>query len=49
MFEALQKEGVHAELHIFPKGMHGLGLAYGDPAVSQWVGLCANFLKGLGF
>jgi len=49
MFEALRRAGVRAELHVFPKGQHGLGLAPGDPAVSQWVGLCANFLKGLGF
>lgn len=49
MFEALRKHGVHTEMHIFPQGRHGLGLAEGDAAVSQWVALCAEFLKGLGF
>lgn len=49
MFEALRACGVTAELHVFPKGQHGLGLAQGDPQVSQWAGLCGGFLKGLWF
>lgn len=49
MFESLHECGVHTELHVFPKGEHGLGLAEGDAQVSQWVGLCGNFLRGLGF
>lgn len=49
MFEALRSAGVHAELHVFPKGGHGLGLGPGDAQISQWPGLCAEFLKGLGF
>lgn len=34
MFESLRAQGVHAELHVFPKGAHGLGLAAGDPQAS---------------
>jgi acetyl esterase/lipase len=49
MFEALRAHGVAAELHVFPKGSHGLGLAEGDPQVSQWMGLCGEFLNSLGF
>jgi acetyl esterase/lipase len=47
-FEALRKAGVPAELHVFPHGRHGLGLAPGDPAVSQWPRLCAVWMEGLG-
>jgi acetyl esterase/lipase len=47
-FEALRKAGVPGELHVFPHGRHGLGLAPGDPAVSQWPRLCAVWMEGLG-
>jgi acetyl esterase/lipase len=48
VFEALRRAGVPAELHVFPHGRHGLGLAPGDPAVSQWTRLCATWMEGLG-
>jgi len=47
-FEALHKAGVPGELHVFPHGRHGLGLAPGDPSVSQWPRLCAVWMEGLG-
>jgi acetyl esterase/lipase len=47
-FAALRKAGVAGELHVFPHGKHGLGLAPGDPAVSQWPRLCAVWMEGLG-
>jgi acetyl esterase/lipase len=47
-FAALHKAGVPGELHVFPHGRHGLGLAPGDPAVSQWPRLCAIWMEGLG-
>jgi acetyl esterase/lipase len=47
-FEALVKAGVPGELHVFPHGRHGLGLAPGDPSVSQWPRLCAVWMEGLG-
>ena len=40
--------GRAGELHVFPHGSHGLGLAPGDPAVSQWPRLCAVWMEGLG-
>ena len=47
--EALHKAGVPVELHVFPKGRHGVGLAPGDPILSQWPGLCAAWLRAMGF
>jgi acetyl esterase/lipase len=47
-FEALKKAGVPGELHVFPHGRHGLGLAPDDPVVSQWPRLCATWMQALG-
>jgi acetyl esterase/lipase len=47
-FEALHQAGVPGELHVFPHGRHGLGLAPGDPALSQWPRLCAVWMESLG-
>lgn len=47
-FEALQKAGVSAELHVFAHGRHGVGLAPGDPALSQWPKLCELWMRGRG-
>jgi acetyl esterase/lipase len=33
---ALHKARVPAEIHVFEKGQHGLGLGLGDPALSEW-------------
>jgi len=48
-FEALHKAGVPAELHVFPHGPHGVGLASYDPVLSQWPKLCAAWLRAMGF
>jgi acetyl esterase/lipase len=45
---ALHKARVPAELHIFEKGPHGVGLALGDPALGIWPTLLANWLRGHG-
>jgi acetyl esterase/lipase len=47
-FGALRKAGVPGELHVFPHGRHGLGLAPDDPVVSQWPRLCAAWMQALG-
>jgi acetyl esterase/lipase len=47
-FEALQRSGVPAELHVFAHGEHGVGLAPDDPALSQWPGLCELWMRGRG-
>ena len=49
MASALSAAGVPFELHVYPHGAHGLGLAPGDPHVATWAGLCGEWLKGLGF
>jgi len=35
-YEALQKEKVESEMHIFPKGGHGFGLAIGKGYLENW-------------
>jgi acetyl esterase/lipase len=42
---ALAIQGVPYELHIFPHGRHGLGLAKEMPDVAQWATLLQNWLK----
>jgi acetyl esterase/lipase len=46
-FEALRKAGVQAEIHIFGKGPHGVGLALHDRALSKWPELLKNWMVGL--
>ncbi len=45
MASRMHELGVPCELHIYPHGRHGLGLAEGDPSVSQWSGQLINWLK----
>jgi acetyl esterase/lipase len=45
---ALRKMGVVAEMHIFEKGPHGVGLANDDAALSEWSKLLANWLRWRG-
>lgn len=40
---ALSEVGTSHELHLFPDGRHGLGLAEGHPA-GAWTSLCASWL-----
>ncbi|MBQ2676230.1 MAG: alpha/beta hydrolase [Clostridia bacterium] len=47
--QSYNKLGLDCELHIFPKGNHGMGLASGCPSVSQWTVLCERWLKQKGF
>ena len=42
---ALRKSGIPAEMHVFEKGPHGVGLANDDPALSEWSKLLANWLR----
>lgn len=46
---ALHDHHVPCELHIFPEGHHGLGLATETPGVRQWTALCADWLARQGF
>ena len=45
---ALRRAKVPAEMHIFENGPHGVGLALGDPALSEWPALLTNWLRARG-
>ncbi len=45
---ALHKAGVPAELHVFEKGPHGVGLDLSDPVLGEWPRLLANWLRERG-
>ncbi len=44
-YQALIKHGVPAELHIYQKGPHGVGLAPGSAVLSTWTERLADWLK----
>ena len=45
---ALRKAGVPAELHVFEKGPHGVGLANSDIALSEWPVVLGNWFRTRG-
>ena len=45
---ALRKAGVPAEMHIYQRGPHGVGLAQADPVLSSWPARLADWLRGRG-
>lgn len=47
-YEALVRNHVPAEMHIFERGHHGVGLAPSDPALSLWPGLLAQWFRTRG-
>jgi acetyl esterase/lipase len=47
-FRACQRNGVPVEMHIFPEGRHGLGLARDQAGASQWPKLCEQWLRRIG-
>ena len=46
--QALRTAGVPVELHVFPTGRHGVGLARADAALSQWPRLAAAWMRARG-
>jgi acetyl esterase/lipase len=42
---ALRRAGVPAELHIYERGRHGVGLAPDDPVLSSWPQRLADWLR----
>jgi acetyl esterase/lipase len=47
-FQALRKNNVPAEMHIFENGPHGVGLSLENPALAPWPGLLANWMRSRG-
>jgi acetyl esterase/lipase len=47
-YSALLKAGVPAEVHVFEKGPHGVGLEIGDPLLGEWPMLLRNWLRDRG-
>ena len=47
-YVALHKAGVPAELHVFERGPHGVGLALGNPALGKWPALLADWMRQRG-
>jgi acetyl esterase/lipase len=46
---ALRKAGVPAELHVYQKGVHGVGMAPGDRELSTWTDRLLGWLRVNGF
>ncbi|HEX6987001.1 MAG TPA: alpha/beta hydrolase [Planctomycetaceae bacterium] len=44
-FAACRRAGVPAELHVFERGRHGVGLAQNDPVLAAWPRLCERWLR----
>jgi acetyl esterase/lipase len=49
MAQALARHQIPMEVHVYPSGRHGLGLAEDDPVVGDWTRRCATFLTGRGW
>lgn len=43
--ECLRDHGIQFEMHIFPNGKHGLGLAKDHPDISKWAHLAADWIE----
>jgi acetyl esterase/lipase len=48
MYQALKKEKVSADLHVYAKGGHGFGLRKSDNPCSKWPDRCAEWMKAQG-
>ncbi len=46
---ALREKNIPFEMHIYPHGSHGLGLAENNEVVSRWAKEACDWLKRLGF
>ena len=45
LYLALHKAGVPVEMHVYEKGVHGLGLGGGDAAFATWPGHLLDWLR----
>lgn len=49
LFLDMNRAGAVAELHLYQKGRHGFGAAYGSPEFSPWMAALQHFLQQGGF
>lgn len=49
LYSSLVKNNIPSELHVFPHGEHGLGMAPDRNDISQWTSLLNTWLTNLGF
>ena len=47
-YQALKKHNIPAELHIYERGRHGVGLAANDPVLATWPDRLEAWMKGRG-
>jgi dipeptidyl aminopeptidase/acylaminoacyl peptidase len=47
-YHALKDNNVPAEMHIYPKGGHGFGLAVGKGYLETWTDRLVDWMRGLG-
>jgi acetyl esterase/lipase len=47
-YRSLIEQGVASELHVFPRGRHGVGLAKEVPGTDAWPELCEQWIASLG-
>jgi acetyl esterase/lipase len=48
-YDALRRNGVQAEMHVFEYGGHGFGLAPKDPVLSAWTTICESWMRRHGW
>ncbi|HEX8357066.1 MAG TPA: alpha/beta hydrolase [Segetibacter sp.] len=46
-YQALKTNKIPVEMHIYPKGGHGFGLALGIPGTESWTDRCIDWLRNL--
>jgi endo-1,4-beta-xylanase len=49
LFMDMNRAGAVVELHLYQKGRHGFGAAYGSPEFSPWMAALKHFLEQDGF
>ena len=48
-YDALKRNGVQAEMHVFEYGGHGFGLAPKDPVLAAWTTICESWMRRHGW
>ena len=46
-YQALQSETIYSEIHIYPEGGHGFGLAIGRGHLQSWVDRLSDWMESL--